>query len=213
MRTDELIRMLSSGVEPVPIDVARTRWARALAVSVPIAFLMMKSTLGLLPTLSTAISLPMFWVKLGLAFSLAGAALLAVQRLARPGAALGSAPRLIAAPLLAIWGLAGFVLVRTPAPARAHALLGETWQLCPFLIAGLSIPTFVAALWALRGLAPTQLAAAGAAAGLLAGAVGALVYSLHCPEMAAPFVGSWYVLGILLPAGVGALLGPRVLRW
>ena len=50
-------------------------------------------------------------------------------------------------------------------------------------------------------------------AGLLAGAGGALIYSLHCVEMAAPFIGVWYVLGMSIPAAVGAVIGPSVLRW
>ncbi len=53
----------------------------------------------------------------------------------------------------------------------------------------------------------------GAAAGLLAGSLGALVYCLHCPELAAPFLGTWYLLGMLIPALIGSLLGPRLLRW
>jgi hypothetical protein len=47
----------------------------------------------------------------------------------------------------------------------------------------------------------------------LAGAVGALVYTLHCPELGAPFLGIWYVLGMLAPALLGAALGPRILNW
>jgi hypothetical protein len=31
--------------------------------------------------------------------------------------------------------------------------------------------------------------------------------------MAAPFIGFWYLLGMLIPAAAGALLGPRLLRW
>lgn len=65
----------------------------------------------------------------------------------------------------------------------------------------------------MRGLAPTRLALAGAASGLLAGALGALVYALHCTEIAAPFLGIWYVIGMLIPTAIGALLGPRMLRW
>ena len=57
------------------------------------------------------------------------------------------------------------------------------------------------------------VALAGAAAGLLSGTGGALIYTLHCTEMAAPFLAIWYLLGILIPAAVGALLGPRLLRW
>ena len=43
--------------------------------------------------------------------------------------------------------------------------------------------------------------------------MGALVYTLHCPEMEAPFLAVWYLLGMLIPAAAGALLGPRLLRW
>ena len=68
-------------------------------------------------------------------------------------------------------------------------------------------------LWAMRGLAPTRLKLAGAAAGFTSGAVGAVVYCLHCPEMDAPFLGFWYLMGMLIPTAVGALLGPRLLRW
>ena len=65
----------------------------------------------------------------------------------------------------------------------------------------------------MKELAPTRLRLAGATAGLAAGSAAALVYCLHCPELAAPFVGFWYVLGMLIPAAAGALIGPRLLRW
>jgi len=96
---------------------------------------------------------------------------------------------------------------------RAELIFGQTASVCPFLIALLSVPLFLALVWTMRGLAPTRLRLAGAAAGLAAGAVGALVYSLHCPELAAPFLGIWYVLGMLMPTALGALLGPLLLRW
>jgi hypothetical protein len=77
----------------------------------------------------------------------------------------------------------------------------------------ISLPLFAATLWALRGLAPTHLALAGASAGLLAGSLSTMVYALHCPELGAPFIAVWYVLGIAIPTLAGAILGPRVLRW
>jgi hypothetical protein len=49
--------------------------------------------------------------------------------------------------------------------------------------------------------------------GFAAGAMGALVYSVHCPELAAPFLGFWYLLGMLIPTAIGMALGPRLLRW
>jgi len=65
----------------------------------------------------------------------------------------------------------------------------------------------------LRQLAPTRLAIAGAAAGLLAGGVGASVYGLYCGETAATFVVIWYTLGIAAGAALGAVIGSRLLRW
>lgn len=64
-----------------------------------------------------------------------------------------------------------------------------------------------------RGRRPTRLALAGAAAGLLAGTVGIAVYALYCPEMDAPFLAIWYVLGMSVPVAAGALAGPLLLRW
>ncbi len=85
--------------------------------------------------------------------------------------------------------------------------------MCSANIAALSLPVFVAVIAWQRRLAPTMPRRAGAAGGFAAGAIGALVYTLHCPELEAPFLGLWYVLGMLAPAAAGALLGPRLLRW
>ena len=119
----------------------------------------------------------------------------------------------ISVPFAAVWLGAAYVLANTPAGERAAAILGQTWRVCPFAIAMLSVPAFIAIFWALRGLAPTRLRLAGAMGGLLSGAVATLVYCLHCPEMGVAFWGVWYVLGMLVPTAIGALLGPRLLRW
>ena len=89
----------------------------------------------------------------------------------------------------------------------------KTWKSCSRSIAIVAMPVFAGVLWAMKGLAPTRLVLADASAGLLAGAVGTVVYALHCQEMAAPFVFVWYGAGMLLCAAIGAALGPKVLRW
>jgi hypothetical protein len=155
----------------------------------------------------------MFWVKLAFPACLATAALYATARLSRPGVKLGRVPMALVAPVLAMWLLAAFVLFDATASERHQLFLGTTASVCPLLIAMLSLPTFVGAMWAMKGLAPTRLVLAGASAGLLAGAVGTLVYALHCPEMDAPFLATWYLLGMLIPTATGALIGPRMLRW
>jgi len=109
--------------------------------------------------------------------------------------------------------LALSALTLAQADQRLALLLGSSWSACPSLIALLSLPAFVLTLWAVKGLAPTRLRLAGAGAGMLAGAIGALVYLLYCPELAPPFLVVWYTLGMLIPAAAGAMVGPRLLRW
>jgi hypothetical protein len=62
-------------------------------------------------------------------------------------------------------------------------------------------------------MAPTRQRLVGFSAGCLAGAAAAALHAIHCNETAAAFVVSWYTAGILLPALVGMLIGPRVLHW
>lgn len=213
MKTDDLITLLASGAGPVANDVASRRFTLSLALSVPLSLLLMQSLLGLLPYLGEAITWPQFWMKVAFAGSIAGAGFAAVYRLASPGRRVGYVSLGILAPIAVIWIITAVVLLNAGAAERMALLLGQTWAVCPFLITMLSAPIFIGTLWAVRGLAPTNLAKAGAACGLFSGAMGALVYSLHCPELEAPFVGSWYLLGILIPTCLGYIIGRRTLRW
>ncbi len=213
MRTDELVNLLATGVEPVRPSQVMRRHGAALGLGLVGAIALMASLLGVRPDLASAALQPMFWVKVGFVAALVGAALLGVLRVSRPGRRLAGVPFALAAPVVAIWALAALVLVRAGSGERGQLFFGATADSCPLLIALLSAPLFVALMWVMRDLAPTRLRLAGAAAGFLAGAMGALVYCLHCPESAAPFIAFWSLLGMLIPTALGALLGPRLLRW
>jgi hypothetical protein len=213
MKTDELVSLLAAGAAPVPAHAVGQRFAAALGWGIPGAVLLLAATLGLRADLLQAAGELMFWMKLVFAGGLAMAALFAAERLARPGVRVGRGWAALAAPVLALWLYAAVVLLQSAPAQRTALILGSTWNSCPFNIAVISLPLFAATFWAMKGLAPTRLALAGAGAGLLAGALAALVYALHCPESAAPFLAVWYVLGIAIPTVAGALLGPRVLRW
>ncbi len=213
MKTDELVTLLATGAGAVEPDTTARRYATALGWGAFGATLLMAVLLGVRPDIDAAARLPMFWIKLGFPAFVAVGSLFAASRLSRPGAPLGWVPGALVAPLLAMWLLAAYVLLGAPLPERADLVLGRTWKYCLVGVPMLSVPVLVATLWAMKGLAPTRLSVAGAAAGLLAGAIGALVYALHCPEMEVPFLGVWYVVGMLIPAAAGALLGPMVLRW
>jgi hypothetical protein len=213
MKTDDLILLLASDTVALQPRVWRRRYALALAAGIIGAVLLMFAMLGVRCDIAVVAQIPAFWVKFAFPGALAAAALMTASRLSRPGVPLGLAAWLIPVPLLAIWTL-GIVELTGAAPAQRDVLFwGGTWATCPVYVALLSVPTFIAMLWVMKTLAPTQLARAGAAAGLVAGAVGAMAYALYCPESGASFLGVWYVIGMLIPTTLGAAIGPRVLRW
>ena len=213
MNTDELIRMLATGLAPAPRPAFARRYGRAMALGAFGSLLLMALVFGVRPDLREMWGMPLFWAKLAFPLATAAAAWPLVLRLSRPGAALGWWAGLLVVPLALVWLSAADVLAQAPPADRLALILGSTWRTCPFNIALLSLPTFIGACWAMKGLAPTHLRAAGAAAGLLASAIATVAYSLHCPEMSVAFWAVWYVAGMLLPALLGALLGPRLLRW
>lgn len=213
MKTDELVAMLARGNVEVSPRTVEWRLVLGLGFGTLVSVLLMVSTLELRVDLFAALGAPMFWFKLGFAASLMLGSLIAALRLGRPGKPVGHLSAGLVIPIAALWLLA-LATVTTAAPGqRLSMVFGATWTVCPWLIAMLAVPVFIGSMWSLAGLAPTRLHTAGACAGLLSGATAALVYSLHCPEMQAPFLAVWYVLGIALPTASGALLGPRLLRW
>lgn len=213
MRTEDLVAALAADAQPIDRAREGRRFSTSLALGPVLAIVLMLLLFGPRPDLAAAALLPMFWLKLAVPALMLAAGWLLLRRLGHPGMRLGRSPAAALAPMAAVWGLALVVLWQAPATERVPLVMGQTWLQCPSAIALLSIPAFVLALRALKGLAPTRLRLAGAAAGLFAGAAGALGYAFHCPELAPPFLAVWYVAGMLLPAAVGAMLGPRLLRW
>lgn len=213
MKTDDFISMLANGVTPVDRHTLAKRFGVAMLIGAAGATLLVAVILGVRPDLVAVAATPIFWAKIALPLLLMIGALVTSTRLARPGVAPGGGWLLIGLPVAAVWVATLYVLASAPADERIAMVLGKTWRVCPFNIAMLSVPGFIAVFWALKGLAPTRLAMTGAVGGLLAGSTATLAYCLHCPEMGIPFWGIWYVLGMLVPTVIGALLGPRLLRW
>ncbi|MYM28364.1 DUF1109 family protein [Duganella sp. CY15W] len=213
MKTDDLIDMLASGPD-VAISAPSARSALSpLLWGLLASFLMMLVLLGVRRDLMAELMLPAFWSKLAFSVALMAAGLIAARRLSVPGARTRTLPALIAAPLLLAWTASAALLTNAAPEARADLFWGSTWHYCTMLIALISLPMFVAILRVMRERTPTRLRLAGAAAGFAAGATAAVVYCLHCPELSIVFVGFWYLLGMLVPAALGALIGPRVLAW
>lgn len=210
MKTSDLIDALARGAGPAPRAVAARRlWPVALA-GVAVSAAVARAVLGWVDPAAVGAAL---WVKLGYGLALAAAAGWLTARLARPVARLAAARAavVVVVAAMALLGVAAWGM--QPATERMAYLLGHSWAACPWSVFGLSMPALAGALWAVRSLAPTRLVAAGAACGVFAGALGATGYAFACTETSTAFVALWYSFGVALSGGVGALLGPRVLRW
>jgi hypothetical protein len=213
MKTDALIAMLASGDAGVAPRAVDRRLGATVAAALVLALIAVLATLKPRADLAAAAHLAMFWWKLVVPLAVGMLSFAAARRLASPGRRAGAAAALGVALLALLWAVAAADVISAPAGSRPVLLLGHTALPCVALIALLSLPILAALFVAMRSLAPTRLAAAGAAAGALAGGIAAAAYALHCNEMALPFVAVWYVLGMAVPAALGALLAPRWLRW
>jgi hypothetical protein len=211
MKTTQLIDLLACGAGAAPRSNAVPRLVPVVAGGAAFSAAAALLLLGAAPREMYALPAP--WIKLGYAGLLALAATWLAVRLSRPVARLAVPGRGVAGVVAGMAALALWSLAIAPSGSRIDTLLGDSWLRCPADVFLLSLPTLALALWAMRGLAPTRLSEAGFAAGVLAGAAGAAGYALSCLEVSPAFIGVWYTLGIALAGGLGAWLGPRVLRW
>ncbi|MFM9977803.1 MAG: NrsF family protein [Sphingomonadaceae bacterium] len=213
MNTEDLIEQLANAAPPPTRSTAFARLALWIATGALVTLVLVALLLGLRPDLDVAMAGGLFWMKLSYTGSLAFMALAGLAVLGRPEA---RPPRWLWAMLLPVGALAVVTIVEAAAMDRNAWMalwLGETWQACSVLVFALAIPIGLALIRPLRAFAPTRLRLTGALAGMAAGSLAAMIYCLHCPEAGAAFVLTWYSLGIATVAALGALLGPRLLRW
>lgn len=213
MNTNDLIATLAAQASAKQPASGMRRYTQAMAVGIALSVTLLFTLWGLNPELTALAHTPAFWVKLvWLALTCLFAAPV-VLHLSRPGVAAGRGVWGIAASLAGMAVLATWQISQVDANTGMQLMLGASWQVCSASIAALSVPLLAALLWMLRGMAPTRPALAGASAGLMAGALASLVYSLHCTETAYAFVAVWYVAGMALMTAAGSLVGSRLLRW
>jgi hypothetical protein len=213
MKTGDLIELLANDAPPSARGLAWWRLVMGLAAGGSITLLAVVFWLRCQPLLVAAAQ-PWFWMKTTYTALLTLSGVLITRRLATPGAPLRAAPRWALAVMMVMAALAGVQLLTAASAARMALWLGQSWRVCSPLILLLSIPIYVALVAAMRAtLAPVEPARTGAAAGFAAGALAATLYGLHCPEQGAPFVATWYSLGIAAATAGGGLAGRWLLRW
>jgi hypothetical protein len=211
MKTDQLIEILSSNVEPVKPGHLRKALVLALVAGGVGAFGIMLGTVGFRP--NGLPRLEFLSLRLVFTFSLIAIGSTFLARLASPGQRSGKLVALTVLPFLVIV-VTGAIAVGFASPmVWGRMLFGMNWMTCLLCIPGFAVLPFIALVWFLRNGAPTNLRLTGAIAGLLAGALGATAYAFHCPDDSVPFIAFWYASMVGFCALIGALVGPRLLRW
>ena len=213
MKTDQLIDMLSTNVEPVKSGQLGKTLAWGLVIGGAASFCVMFATVGLRTEATGVSHMGYLALKVLFMLSVIGMGTGLLIKLIRPGQDGRKLFRLMFLPFLAA-GFAGIVaLALEPSAAWDRMILGTQWAMCLFCIPLFAIVPFSVLIWALRKGAPTNLKRTGAIAGLVAGALGATAYAFHCPDNSLPFIAIWYGAMVVLCGWVGAWLGPRLLRW
>ena len=212
MKTENLVDLLARQAGPAPRRLVQTRLIWAVLAGAAISLLSAWLYQGLHPEFAQ-LSRAELAIKLGYLLAMLMASGRLAAALARPGAPFLYRELTVLGVLVLMLLSACLLNAELPFRLWPVQIFGQSWLTCPWVVAGLSLPPLVCLIWAMRGLAPTRPRLSGFAAGLMAGGVGALVYALYCPEPSALFVLVWYTLGMLAPAVLGSLIGPRCLRW
>ena len=213
MKTDQLIDLLSTNVEPVKSGHLKRTLVFALLIGGVAAFCLMLTTVGLRSQVTDKLHPGYLALKLFFTISLVGLGAMLLVRLMRPGQGGRKQFGLALLPFLMVAG-AGIIALAFGEPmAWGRMLFGMHWVTCLLCIPLFAVVPFAALIWALRRGAPTNLTRTGAIAGLVAGALGATAYAFHCPDDSVPFIAIWYGTLVAFCGVIGAILGPRLLRW
>lgn len=210
MKTDDLINaLIADGAGASPRQTPS--WWVIFAGASVFAMIAVVATVHIREDIGQALSNPRLLFKFVATFSLAIPAAALVMRIGRPVAKV-SLLLLLIAPVVLAGGVVSEMLLSDPGTWEAR-LLGAHALFCVGAIPVFSLVPFAMVLMTLRQGAPTHLRLAGALAGLMGGAIGAAAYVLHCPDDSPFFLATWYSIAVAIVTLIGAIWGPRFLRW
>ena len=213
MKTDDLIDMLSTNVEPVDHRQIARNIGMAVAAGAAVALAIVFFVLGPRAGLSSFATLASALLKVAVTVVVLIPASIYLIRLARPGGERRTPAVFVAAPFIAVIVLAALSVTFAPRYHWSGAILSDEWLECVISIPLIAVLPFAVIIWVVRQMAPTDLARTGAFVGLLAGCVSAIGYAVHCADDSVPFFALWYGGTIALCTFAGWKLGPKLLRW
>jgi len=213
MKTDDLISILSTNVEPVDHRRMVRNIGMAIVAGAATAVATAFFVLGPRTDLTTVGTFIPPLLKIAFTLIILIPASIYLIRLTRPGGERRSSVALLASPFIVIMFLVVLSLTFAPNSHWNGRILSDEWLECLISIPLIAIVPFSLIVWAVRQMAPTDLARTGAFAGLVAGCLSATGYALHCADDSVPFFALWYGGTIALCTFAGWKLGPKLLRW
>jgi len=212
MNTDDLIKAMAADLPNRPTPPGRAL-GQAVLVSVPIALGLFLYALKVRPDIAAALQSVRFDFKLASMGLLALTGLWLANRLSRPGTPARPAVIALMLVLAALLVAVGIEMMVIPSAYWMPRLVGTMSMTCLTTIPVMAAGPLAAMLFAMRQGAPTNTTAAGAAAGLVAGGIGAFFYAPACINDSPLYIAVWYLLGIAAVVVAGALAGRFALKW
>lgn len=213
MKTEDLIAQLAADPEAAPASTLERGVAVAVLAGGVVTVALFWLLLGPRPELGAAMRQPVVLAKTVLPLLLGLLALILSLRAARPGVEGGWLAQAIWLVPAAALGLFLSAYVETAPGQRLTDFIGHSIPVCLPSVVILSLPLQAGLLRALARGAPVHPRFSGFLAGLAASGLACAVYSTFCVEDTPLFYAFWYALAILIGSALGALTGPRVLRW
>ena len=213
MMTEELISKLVAEAKPVPCRAMEMRLGKGILIGAVFTLVLVVLLLGIRPDISAASMSAVFWIKIAYGGAYAAIGVMFLRQLARPCTRAIKGVALLAIPTALLSLLVANELLAAWRTGDASALAFASGWSCTLLIVALSIPLMAGIVWAFGEFAPSKLKAAGAAAGLTAGGLAAVFYSLYCVEVSATYLWTRYTVALAATSMIGALAGPRLFRW
>lgn len=213
MKTDDLIAMLSTNLEPVDHRQIVRNIGMAVVAGAVVAVATVFFVLGPRADLTTVATFIPALLKVAVSVIILVPASIYLIRLTRPGGERRTSVALVALPFIAVMLLALLSLEFTTSSHWNGKIFGDEWLECLVSIPIIAIVPFCVLVWAVRQMAPTDLARTGALVGLVAGCLSAIGYAVHCADDSVPFFALWYGGTIALCTLAGWKLGPKLLHW
>ncbi len=212
MKTDDLINAIAADAAAPRQPIGWVVWVGA-GVGVLATMLLFPTLLSVRPDIGAALGDWHFLMKWAFSITLLATAMALIVNLARPQRTPSAKMLLLlAAPAILAVGVAA-EMITLPPSFWMPLMVGTNALGCILYVPLLSGLPLAAMIIALRRGAPARPALAGAVAGLIAAGIAASFYATHCQNDSPLFLAAWYLLATAIVAGVGAILGARLLRW